>query len=130
MPVNKLEALLYGLASINGWSNPDAESFQINNPLLIQNYSLPGKNEIDEKGRRVFKTAASGLHAGLYDLSLKIKGESRAGIKRDDLLENLLRVYNVIEPGGQQAVVKFLRRALKDQSIKVETPLAYFREEN
>jgi hypothetical protein len=126
--VNKLESLLDAIASVNGWANPDSEAYHIHNPLLISNYSLPGKNEIDEKGRRVFKTAASGVHSCLYDLSLKVKGESRAGIKKDDLLENLLRVYGLVELGGQQQVVKFLRRALKDQSITVETPLSYFRE--
>jgi hypothetical protein len=127
--INKIEALLDAIASLNGWHSPDSDAYQLKNPLLIQNYSLPGKNEIDEKGRRIFKTAASGLHSCLYDLSLKVKGESRAGIKKDDLLENLLRVYGVTQLGGQQQVVKFLRRALKDQSITVETPLSYFREE-
>lgn len=129
MSVNKLEALLDAIASVNGWHSPDSESYQIHNPLLVMNFSLPGKNEVDEKGRRVFKTAASGTHSCLYDLKLKVNGESRAGLKKDDLLENLLGVYNVKELGGQQAVVKFLRRALKDQNITVKTPLAYFREE-
>lgn len=128
MLINKLEALLDAIASVNGWNNPDSESYQIHNPLLIQNYSLPGKNLIDEKGRRVFKTAASGVHSCLYDLGMKVRGESRAGIKKDDLLKNLLGVYGIKEAGGTQAVVKFLRRALKDQSITVETPLSYFRE--
>jgi hypothetical protein len=72
----------------------------------------------------------AGIRAGLFDLELKVKGESRAGIKRDDLLENLLRVYGLTEIGGQQAVVKFLKRALKDQSINRTTPLSWFLEEN
>lgn len=128
--VPRIEALLDALASLNGWVSPDSDAYQLRNPLLLPNFSLPGKNEVDEKGRRVFKTAISGVHSCLFDLTLKVKGESRAGLKKEDKLENLLGVYNVKELGGQQAVVKFLRRALKDQTITVKTPLAYFRQES
>ena len=91
-------------------------------------FSRPGKNEIDEQGRRIFTSWLAGYRAASFDLDLKVKGESRAGLKKDDLLENLLRVYQITEPAGQQQVVKFLRRALKDQEITRQTPLSYFRE--
>jgi hypothetical protein len=128
--VNRLEALLDAIASLKGWSNPDSLAYQLRNPLLTKSYSRPGKNLISDDGTRVFDTALAGLRANLFDLELKVKGQSRAGIKKDDLLENVLRVYNVTELGGQQAVVKFLKRALKTQDIKLTTPLTWFYEDS
>jgi len=127
--ISRLEALFDSIASLKGWSNPDSVAYALRNPLLVQSFSRPGKNEIDTEGRRVFTTALAGIRAGLFDLELKVKGESRAGIKKDDLLENLLRVYGVTELGGQQQIVKFLKRALKTQDIKLTTPLSWFVEE-
>jgi hypothetical protein len=126
MAVSRLEALLDGIASVRGWSNPDSDAYQLRNPLLIQSFSRPGKNEIDKTGRRVFKSSLAGLRACLFDLELKVRGESRAGIKKDDHLENVLRVYGISELGGQQQIVKFLKRALKDSSISRTTSLSYF----
>jgi hypothetical protein len=126
--VSRLEGLFDAIASVRGWANPDSDSYQLRNPLLVQSFSRPGKNEIDDKGRRVFNSSLAGIRAGLFDLEIKVKGESRAGIKAEDTLENILRVYGVTELGGQQAIVKFLKRALKDQSISRTTPLVWFLE--
>ena len=128
--VSRIEALFDAVSSLRGWSNPDSDAYQLRNPLLVQSFSRPGKNEIDETGRRVFSTELAGIRAGLFDLELKVKGESRAGIKKDDTLENLLRVYGLVEKLGQQQVVKFLKRALKTQDISVTTPLMWFLQEN
>ena len=129
MSVNRLEALFDSIASLRGWSSPDSDAYQLRNPLLVQSFSRPGKNEIDEKGRRIFKSALAGIRAGLFDLELKVRGESRAGIKSDDRLENVCRVFGITELGGQQQIVKFLKRALKEQDIKLTTPLKWFLEE-
>ena len=126
MPVQRIEALHDAIASLNGWNNPDSVSYAIRNPLLVKSFSRPGKNQIDNDGRRVFATSLAGIRACLFDLEIKVKGESRAGIKPDDKLENILRVYGVTELGGQQQAVKFLRRALKNQEIKLTTPLSWF----
>ena len=128
--VSRIEALFDAVSSLRGWSNPDSDAYQLRNPLLVQSFSRPGKNDIDETGRRVFSTELAGIRAGLFDLELKVKGESRAGIKKDDTLENLLRVYGLVEKLGQQQVVKFLKRALKTQDISVTTPLMWFLQEN
>ena len=130
MSVNRIEGLLDAIASLRGWGNPDSDAYQLRNPLLVQSFSRPGKNEITESGIRVFSSALAGLRACLFDLELKVSGKSRAGLKSDDKLENVLRVFGVTELGGQQAVVKFLKRALKTQDIKVTTPLAWFLEED
>jgi len=129
MSVSRLEALHDAIASLRGWNNPDSASYQLRNPLLVKSYSRPGKNIITDDGSRVFSSELAGLRACLFDLELKVKGESRAGIKKDDLLENVLRVYGVTERLGQQQIVKFLKRALKTQDISVTTPLTWFLEE-
>ena len=129
MPVDKIEALVDALAHLLGSStNPDGELYAIRNPTGLISFSLPGKGEIDPQGRRIFKSWSAGYHAACYDARIKISGDSRAGIKKDDKLENFLGSMKVDQKAGQQQIVKFLRRALKDQSITVETPLSYFRE--
>jgi hypothetical protein len=128
--ITRIEALVDAIAHLKGsTTNPDGELFQIRNPIGIMSFSKPGKNEIDISGRRVFKTWLAGYRASVFDCEIKIKGESRAGLKKDDNLSNLLRVYGLTEKLAHQQVVKFLRRALKDSTITPDTPLAYFRGE-
>lgn len=131
MKTNKrLEALLDAIASVRGYTNPESYLYSIRNPLGIRSFSKPGKNEIDNDGVRVFDSDLAGRRACYYDLEVKVSGQSRAGIKPDDKLENLLRVYGLSEILGQNQVVKFLKRALKDESISRTTPLSYFRGES
>jgi hypothetical protein len=127
--ITRIEALFDSIAALRGWNNPDSVCYQLRNPLMVKSFSKPGKNEITEDGYRVFSTQLAGIRAGLFDLALKVTGKSRAGVKADDLLENVLRVYGITELGGQQAVVKYLKRALKTQDIKTTTPLKWFTEE-
>ena len=129
MSVNRIEGLLDAIASIKGWGNPESEAYQLRNPLLVQSFSRPGKNEITDSGVRIFSSSLAGLRACLFDLELKVSGKSRAGLKADDKLENVLRVFGVVELGGQKSVVKFLKRALKTEDISVTTPLKWFLEE-
>lgn len=124
---NKIEALLDSIASLKGFSNPDSVTYQIKNPLNIRSFARPGKHEIDEEGRRVFQSFLAGYKACLFDLDIKIKGESRAGIREGDKISNLLRVYGLADGLAHDQVIKYLRRALRDPSITKETPLAYFR---
>ena len=127
--VSRLEALHDSIAALRGWNNPESDCYQLRNPLLLQSFARPGKNEVDAKGRRVFNSSLAGVRAGLFDLQTKLSGESRANIKLTDNLSNLLRVYGLSEKLAHQQVVKFLKRALHDDSITPETPLSYFREQ-
>ena len=130
MNERRIEALVDAIANLKGsTTNPDGVLYQIKNPTGILSFSRPGKNEIDLEGRRVFKSWLAGYRAACFDAGIKIEGKSRAGIKEEDRLENFIRVMGIDQKLGQQQVVKFLRRALKDQTITAETPLAYFREE-
>lgn len=124
--INKVEALVDAIARLHGWHNPDSACYAIRNPLMIRSYARPGKHETDGEGRRVFNSLLSGYKAGVFDMSLKIEGKSRAGLKPTDTLTNLLGVYGIKELGGIDNVVSFVKRALKDQSISKSTPLSYF----
>ena len=129
--IDRIEALVDAIAHLKGsLSNPDSDLYQIRNPLGLPSFSRPGKNEIDDQGRRVFTSALAGYRASCFDMEKKISGESRAGIKADDKLENILRVYGVTELLGQQQVIKFLKRALKNQEISRQTPLSWFLEKS
>jgi len=129
--VNRIEALVDALCHLKGsTTNPDGDLYNIRNPIGMLSFSRPGKNEIDNQGRRVFKTWLAGYRAATFDVSIKLSGGSRAGLKAEDKLSNLLGTYQIAEKLGQQQVVKFLRRALKDQTITVETPLSFFAEES
>lgn len=129
--IDRIEALVDAIAHLKGsLSNPDSDLYQIRNPLGLPSFSRPGKNEIDDQGRRVFTSVLAGLRASIFDCELKCKGTSRAGIKVDDKLENILRVYGVDSKLGMDQVIKFLKRALKNQEISRQTPLSWFLEKS
>ena len=131
MSEQRIEALVDAIANLKGsTTNPDGVLYQIKNPTGILSFSRPGKNELDPEGRRIFKSWLAGYRAACFDATIKLKGESRAGIKKEDKLENFLRVMGIEQKLGQQQVVKFLRRALKNQDLSTETPLTWFVEEN
>jgi hypothetical protein len=123
----RLEALLESLANLKGWMNPDAYTYQIKNPLLIKSYAPAGKHQIDENGVRIFSNWLGGYRACLYDLAVKVSGRSVSGVGRADRLSDLLKVYEIKERLGQQQVVKYLRRALKDDSVSLDTEIGFFR---
>lgn len=124
--MNKIEALVDAIARANGMADPESAPYRLRNPLLIRSFARPGKHETDENGRRIFSSLLSGYKAGLFDIELKLTGKSRAGLKPDNTLANLLAVYGIKELGGISLIVSFLRRALKDQTISGSTPLSYF----
>ena len=122
----KLEVLLDAISKINNAYNPDGELYHLRNPLKVKSFARPGKHQITEDGLRVFPSILAGMKAGLFDLELKIKGQSRAGLKTTDSLSSLLGLYGVQSKQAVDSVVSFLRRAMKDQNIKASTELSYF----
>ena len=131
-PLNerKIEALLDAIGQLRGWSNPDSPVYQSKNPLGVKSFALLGRHEVDDEGRRIFSSQLAGIKAGLFDLELKIRGESRANVKVTDHLSNLLRVYEITEILGQQKVLKWFRRAISDSTVTLDTPLLYFHQAN
>lgn len=122
----KLEILVDAVGWHNNLNDSDSDAYRLKNPLLVKSFGRPGKHEIDNQGRRVFDSLISGYRACLFDLSLKIEGKSRAGLKPTDCLENLLGSYGITGPAATERIVKFLRKALKDQTVSGKTPLSYF----
>lgn len=126
----KLEALCGAIAKLNCAFTPDGDCFFINNPLKVKSFARPGKHLITDDGLRIFPSILAGLKAGLFDLELKIKGQSRAGLKTSDELSSLLSLYGVKSQESIRSIVSFLRRALKDETVRASTPLSYFVEEH
>lgn len=116
--------------SVNQYHDPASKAYKLCSPLLLQSFALPGKHIVDESGLRVFDTDTSGTKASCYDMSLKITGLSRAKLRPTDALKNLLAVYRVREKGDVDAVIKFLRISLEDDTISEDTQLSRFTEAN
>jgi len=126
--VSKLEHLVAAIGWHNGLHDPESEAYKLRNPLLVRSFGRPGKHDIDNEGRRIFESLISGYRACLFDIELKASGESRAGLKETDALENLLGVYGIKGPAAVERVVKFLKKALADQDLSGRTPMTYFLE--
>jgi len=123
--VRKIEALADAIARLNQAWTPESEAYKLRNPLLIKSFARPGKHETDEGGRRIFNSFLSGYKAGLYDLDLKLRGKSRAGLTAENTLENLLGVYGINAIAADN-VVAFVRRALQNQTVSKKTSIAFF----
>lgn len=128
MAVKRIEALIDAIAEMNNLHNPESEAYQMRNPLMIGSFAPPGKHEIDSANRRVFTSLLSGYKAADFDITLKLQGYSRTGLRPSDTLSKLLEVYSLSE-FAQKKAVSFLRRALKDQNITLSTPLTFFTED-
>lgn len=126
MAVNKIEALLDAIGRLNQIGVPESLAYKLRNPLLLKSYAKLGRHTTNSDGLRTFTSLLAGLKAGMFDLQLKTKGLSRAGLKPTDHLKNLLGVYGVHEKAAVDNVVAFLRRALADPSIASSTPLSFF----
>jgi hypothetical protein len=124
--MDKVEALIDAVGALNGIGNPDSVAYALRNPLLVRSFAKPGQHEIDDDGRRRFTTLQSGYKAGYFDVELKITGKSRSRVDADSTLTMLLATYGLKELLAIDKVVRFLKRALKDETISRTTPLRYF----
>lgn len=129
MSVKRIESIADAIARLNQSHVPDSLAYQLRNPLLLRSYAKLGRHSVNTDGLRIFSSLLAGLKAGLFDLDLKIRGLSRAGLKPTDTLRNLLLVYAINEKAAMDNVVSFVRRALKDESISLQTPLSFFLED-
>jgi hypothetical protein len=118
----RIEALADALTRQNKYE-PDSHSYQTRNPGLLRAHA--SKYVTDGDGVRVFNSFLDGYQALLYDLQVKCSGQSRTRLKPNSTLDDLLMAYGYRKTAVEQ-VVRFLRRALRDDSITHETPLSYF----
>jgi hypothetical protein len=128
MSVKKIEYLADAIGVLFGMDYPESDAYKLRNPLLVKSWARAGKHETDEQGRRIFSSFLNGYKAGLFDLELKVRGQSRANVNSDSPLTELLRCYLIENSVSVSKVVNFLRRALNDQNISSETPVSYFLE--
>lgn len=128
--MKKIEALADAIGKLNGCPcDPESEAYRLRNPLLIPSWALLGKHETDEKGRRIFTSLLNGYKAGLFDLQMKISGNSRTKtVKPQSPLSALLACYSITSLGSIDYILSFLRRALQDKEITADTPVSYFAE--
>ena len=127
MTINRIEALVDSIAFLHRAYQPDSEAYKLRNPMMLKNYAPPGKHKVDDQGYRVFDSLLGGYKSGVYDVTIKLKGESNSGIKVTDTLRNLLAVYSINKEEDINLVVFFLRKAVS-KDITPLTPLSYFKD--
>lgn len=125
--MDKVEAIIDAIGQLNRVHSPDSLAYKLRNPLLVKSFAKPGKHDIDEEGRRRFPSFINGYKAAYFDVELKIAGNARARLTAESTLTHLLATYGFRELLPVDNVVRFLRRALGDESIGRSTPLSYFR---
>ena len=150
--MNKLEVLADSIIHYTDYSNPESLQYQYRNPLGLQmfcSHAQPFKTchtcctatistmhlyesgaTVQRKydvstGLRIFDSHIQGYQAGLYDLRIKCSGKSKSKVTENSSIRELIRSYYLPE-GTASYAAKFLRRALKDQSISEDTPINYF----
>lgn len=123
---SKVEALVDAIGKLNGMSNPESLCYRLKNVLLLKSFAPLGKHEITDDGLRIFGSFLAGYKSACFDVDLKIRGKSRAGLKPTDPLQALLGCYGIQSKQAQDTIINFLKRALEDSSITANTPLSYF----
>ena len=125
--INRIEAVVDSIAFLHRAHQPDSEAYKLRNPIMLKNYAPPGKHKVNESGYRVFDSYLGGYKSAVYDVTIKLKGESNSGIKTTDTLRNLLAVYGINREEDITTVVFFLRKAVS-KDVQPLTPLSYFKE--
>jgi len=121
--MTRMEALALAIARTNDWLEPDSLAFSLGNPGLLKAFKLT--QPMDANQYRIFESSMDGLQALIFDLGTKCSGHSRSKLKTDSTLTDLMAVYgHPIASTG--AIVKFLRKALRDSSVADKTPLSFF----
>lgn len=123
--MRRLEALVDAFARLNGALDPLSDAYRLRNPLLLLAFNP--KHPRDEKGRRVFKHFVAGYENALLDVRIKCSGRSRARLRPEDALVNLVHTYG--QPTtALRSVVKFVRHALNDDTVPESIHLGWFLE--
>lgn len=123
----RLEALCDAFAHLNGALDPQTDAYRLRNPLLLLAFNV--KHPRDEKGRRIFRNIQVGYENGVYDLSLKCTGRTRAKLTPDSTVTDLAHVY-AHPTTAVRYLVNYLRHALNDDTITARQPLRWFVEDN
>jgi hypothetical protein len=121
--VNRIEALADAITEYSGYRNPESVLYQARNPGALKAHAVTVLRDLDNY--RVYPCFKAGWDSLLADLKAKCSGRSHTSLTQQSTLKDLLAV-NGFQPTVCGYVVKFIRRALQDQTITDQTPLEFF----
>jgi len=122
----RLEMVCLVLGRMNGsFDDPESRAFKLRNPLLLKTYRPEKK--FDSENYRIFTSLMGGFKAGIADLQAKCSGKNHR-LSADNVLRDLLAVYGFANEATARKIVLFLRRALVDDSISLNTLVGWFLE--
>lgn len=122
----KIESLVLAIGKMNGvFDDPESKAFRLCNPLLLKTYRPEKK--VDSENYRIFSSVMGGFKAGVADVQAKSSGKNHR-LSEDNTLRDLLVLYGFSNEQTVKKVVLFLRRALQDETVSVNTPLKWFLE--
>lgn len=123
--MKRIEALADAIQKYSGALEPDSAGYIARNPGLLRAFST--KHPKDANGLRIFQSWLDGYQALLFDLQVKVSGKSRSKVGADSNLKDLMQSY-LLPSGTADYVARFMRRALKDDSITAATKLSTLRD--
>lgn len=123
----RFEYLVIAIGKMNGaWDDPSSKAFKLRNPLLLKTYRPEKK--CDSEHIREFTSFCGGLKAGYADLLAKCNATNNK-LTLENTLGDLLQFYGFRTSAQTRPIVLFLRRAM-DDSVSIDTPLAWFSQED
>lgn len=122
----KLEALAEAVIRYSGYLEPASDLYLARNPGALKATSM--RHAKNEQGYRIFNSFIDGVQALLFDIDLKIRGKSWAKLQPTSTLRDLAVSYS-LEGTTATAWARFLRAALRDQTISGDTELQHFTKE-
>jgi hypothetical protein len=122
----RYEGLVLALGKMNGcFDDPESHAFKLRNPLLLKTYRPEKKCDSDHY--RIFSSVMGGFKAGIADMVAKCSGKNNR-LSAENVLKDLLSIYGFNHEVSTRKIVLFLRRALDDEEISLNTKLTYFQE--
>ena len=119
----KLEALAEAIAQTSGYLIPDHPLHAARNPGGLP--AVFAAHKRNEQGQRVFRSVLDGMQALMFDITAKLEGKSRAKLAASSTLTDFAVAFG--QPAtAAQAWVKFMRRALADETLSHKTTIEYF----
>jgi hypothetical protein len=123
MDKRKLEALCEAVISYSGYREPNSPVYQARNPGNLKAFK-PDQPQ-DEEGRRIYSSVIDGMQSLLWDMQLKLSGQSVARLTPESTLTDLVKAYHLPDLTSQ-AWARFLRAALQTQEINSKTTISFF----
>ena len=126
MNMQRLEMFVLAVGRMNGFvDDPESRAFKLRNPLLLRTYRPEKK--CDSEHYREFSSLMGGFKAGIADLQAKCNGKSNR-LTVENTLKDAFAVYGFQHEATVRKLILFLRRALLDENISMNTPISWLME--